>query len=53
MACWLSCTRRPGSDFEERATTTPVGGDRYTTVGRLVPVEVVMREVPGAKKLRL
>jgi hypothetical protein len=45
--------RRPDSDFEERATTTPVGGDCYTTVGRLVPVEAVMCEVPGAKKLQL
>lgn len=36
--------------FEERLTTTAVGskgGERYTTAGRLVPIETVVAEVPG------
>jgi hypothetical protein len=39
--------------FPERATTTPVGKDAYTTVGRLVPIAVVLREVAGVKKRQL
>jgi hypothetical protein len=39
--------------FPERATTTPVGDDAYTTVGRLVPIEIVVREVPGVRKKQL
>jgi hypothetical protein len=35
--------------FEERETTTPAGAGGYTTVGRLVPVEIVLKEVPGVK----
>ena len=32
--------------FKERAVKTPVGQDSYTTVGRLVPIEMVLQEVP-------
>jgi hypothetical protein len=40
--------------FKERATTTPVGHHQYyTTVGRLVPIEVVRREVFGVKRIQL
>lgn len=36
--------------FQERSTRTPVrGGDYYTTVGRLVPVRDVLREVQGVR----
>ncbi|MBI5651149.1 MAG: hypothetical protein HZC40_12000 [Chloroflexi bacterium] len=31
--------------FQERATTTPVGDARYTTVGKLVPIAEVLRVV--------
>ncbi|MFQ5674397.1 MAG: hypothetical protein ACE5G1_00750 [bacterium] len=41
------------SRFKERATTTPVKGHYYTTVGRLVPIEIVMNEVAGVKRVRL
>ncbi len=34
-------------DFELRETTTPVGKRRYTTVGRLVPIEHVVAQVEG------
>ncbi len=46
-------------DFEERATRTPIGkgvGEKsktYTTVGRLVPVERVLKEIPEAWHARL
>jgi DNA adenine methylase len=46
-------------EFEERATTTPIGrgvGEArktYTTVGRLVPVERVLREIPEVWHARL
>lgn len=35
--------------FEERRTSTPVanGRDHYITVGRLVPIQTVLEEVPG------
>lgn len=35
--------------FKERRTSTPVanGRKRYITVGRLVPIKMVLREVPG------
>lgn len=33
--------------FAVRETTTPVGTDFYTTVGRLVPIKVVLSEVEG------
>jgi hypothetical protein len=39
--------------FRERATTTPVGDETYTTVGCLVPIQVVLREVAGVKKKQL
>jgi len=40
--------------FPERSTTTPVrGGGHYTTVGRLVPIETVIQEVPGVKQYQL
>ncbi len=35
------------AEFPERATTTPVGDAVYTTVGQLVPIERVVRHVPG------
>jgi hypothetical protein len=37
--------------FPERETTTPIGRDHYTTVGRLVPVELVSREVKEVWKV--
>ncbi len=39
--------------FEQRETTTPVGGQHYTTVGRIVPIEAVLKEVPGVKVKQL
>ena len=39
--------------FEERETTTPVGDGYYTTVGRLVPIETVVSEVPEVKQKKL
>jgi hypothetical protein len=33
--------------FRERRTTTPAGSGYYTTVGRLVPIQIVLREVSG------
>lgn len=35
--------------FAERETTTPVGSEQYTTVGRLVPIGAVVKEVKGVK----
>jgi hypothetical protein len=40
-------------EFEERQTTTPAGAGAYTTVGRLVPIDRVMTEVPGVKLKQL
>lgn len=40
-------------EFEEKATTTPVAGTRYTTVGRLVPIKRVMGEVDGVYRYTL
>ena len=39
--------------FEQRETTTPVGGEHYTTVGRIVPIELVLKEVTGVKVKQL
>jgi hypothetical protein len=39
--------------FKERPTTTPVGSGFYTTVGRLVPIQAVLQEVAGVKKISL
>ncbi len=39
--------------YPERATTTPVGNTFYTTVGRLVPIREVVRNVAGVKQQRL
>lgn len=39
--------------FRERSTTTNVGNSYYTTVGRLVPIQVVMQEVPNLTKIQL
>ncbi|MEK7328958.1 MAG: hypothetical protein AAB217_27245 [Chloroflexota bacterium] len=39
--------------FEERETTTPVGDGHYTTVGRLVPIETVVSEVPEVKQKKI
>jgi hypothetical protein len=33
--------------FDEKKTSTPVGGEMYVTVGRLVPIQVVIEEVEG------
>lgn len=41
------------SRFEERETTTPVGREHYTTVGRIVPIEAVLKEVKGVKVKQL
>lgn len=39
--------------FAERRTRTPVGGESYTTVGRLVPVERAMTFVSGARTVAM
>lgn len=39
--------------FEEKETTTPAGESFYTTVGRVVPIDVVLKEVPDVKERRL
>jgi len=39
--------------FKERSTTTPVGRHSYTTVGRLVPISAVVKEVGGVRKINL
>ena len=39
--------------FRERSTITPVGNNRYTTKGRLVPIEIVLQEVSGVVKEQL
>ncbi|MGL5196688.1 MAG: nuclease-related domain-containing protein [Chroococcales cyanobacterium] len=40
--------------FQSKSTTTPIrGGGHYTTVGRLVPIKVVLQEVPEVKKYQL
>ena len=39
--------------FEERETTTPAGSGSYTTVGRLVPIETVVGEVPEVKQKKI
>ena len=41
------------AQFRERATTTRIGGGHYTTIGRLVPIARVLREVPQVRQLRL
>ncbi|WP_219907736.1 hypothetical protein [Aphanothece hegewaldii] len=40
--------------LRERSTTTPVReGIRYTTVGRLVPIQTVLRQVKEVKQYKL
>ncbi len=40
--------------FQSKCTTTPIrSGGCYTTVGRLVPIKVVLEEVPGIKRYEL
>ncbi len=39
--------------FKEQETTTPVGSEHYTTVGRLTPIETVLNEVAGIKVKQL
>jgi hypothetical protein len=40
--------------FEERSTTTPIrGGGCYTTVGRLVPIKMVLQKFPEVKPKQL
>ncbi len=39
--------------FRQRETTTPVPGGTYTTVGRLVPIRVVLAEVSGVRHVKL
>jgi len=39
--------------FEERSTTTPIGSDYYTTVGRLVPINTLLEEMPEVKRVML
>ena len=41
------------ADFRERATTTPTPRGHYTTVGRLVPVARVRREVRGVHRYQV
>ena len=40
--------------FRERRTSTPVaeGQEHYVTVGRLVPIQTVLAEVPGVLQFR-
>ena len=38
--------------FPERKTSTPVGGEHYVTIGRLVPIELVLAEVAGVRQYR-
>lgn len=33
--------------FKEQPTSTPVGSERYITIGRLVPIQTVLDEVSG------
>ena len=40
--------------FEERSTTTPVGNAQlYTTVGRLVPINTLLEEIPTVRRVAL
>ncbi len=39
--------------FPERSTQTPIGDEFYTTVGRLVPIQRVIDEVPGCWQAQL
>jgi len=39
--------------FEEKETTTPAGESFYTTVGRVVPIDLVLQEVAEVKERRL
>jgi hypothetical protein len=41
------------TEFQERSTNTPVGEDYYTTIGRLVPIKRVVREVEGVRSYEL
>jgi len=41
------------NSFELRSTQTRVGSKTYTTVGALVPVKLVLAEVPGATRSRI
>jgi hypothetical protein len=41
------------AEFPERSTNTPVGEDCYTTIGRLVPIKRVVREVEGVRSYEL
>ena len=36
--------------FREQRTSTPVGDESYVTVGRLVPIETVLRDMPDVLK---
>ncbi len=38
--------------FQEKATSTPAGDGRYVTLGRLVPIQTVLSEVPGVRQYR-
>ena len=40
------------SRFEEKRTSTPVGGDSYVTVGRLVPIKTVLAEIQGVMQFQ-
>jgi hypothetical protein len=40
-------------EFPLRHTQTRVGAHRYTTVGASVPARTVLREVEGARRIRL
>jgi hypothetical protein len=39
--------------FKTRHTTTPIPGGYYTTVGRLVPIKDLIREVSGVKIVQI
>ena len=40
-------------DFQEKSTTTKAGASFYTTLGRLVPIAIVQKEVKGIRKFSL
>ena len=47
---WFMARR---AEFRERAATTRVGDGGYTTLGRLVPIARVLREVRGVRRFQI
>jgi len=44
---------QPSGTFQVKHTHTRIGGDLYTTVGAVVPVERLLAEVDGAARFRI